>query len=79
MCHWGRTKRIGIKIPANVSCTGIARWKLAAIDGCLADIVWALQLAGLETAGSCCGHGRYPAGILLSDGRVLQIIPALPI
>ena len=38
-------------------------------DPCIANVVDALNLAGLTTMASCCGHGRRPASIALTDGR----------
>jgi len=38
-------------------------------DPCIAPLVLALNHGGLPTVWSCCGHGRRPAQIGLSDGR----------
>ena len=47
------------------------------IDFCIADLVAALNAAGIATIASCCGHrGKCPADILLEDGRVLTIANA---
>lgn len=43
-------------------------WK---IDACIAPIVKALNDGGVETVQSCCGHGRTPGRIDLTDGRIL--------
>jgi len=71
MCEWGTWLGIQIKIPAEQSFTGMDRWKLVKIDNCIADLVAALQNAGIDMRGSCCGHDQYPGCILLRDGRVL--------
>lgn len=38
-------------------------------DPCIADIVAALNAAGIATTVSCCGHGRRLGNITLRDGR----------
>ena len=43
------------------------------IDACIAPLVTALNLAGMTTTASCCGHGLIPGTIGLTDGRVLII------
>lgn len=43
------------------------------IDKCIADLVEALQTAGINMRGSCCGHGKGPGYISLEDGRMLSI------
>jgi hypothetical protein len=65
------TKIVRVRIPADLSCTTKARWKKVAIDDCIADIVEALQKAGINMRGSCCGHGRYPGWIHLENEMVL--------
>ena len=45
------------------------------IDGCVQQIVEALNAAGLETVASCCGHGKRPGNIALRDGREIIICP----
>lgn len=42
-------------------------------DPCIADLVRALNSAGLRTVASCCGHGRRPTIISLADGRELVV------
>ncbi len=39
--------------------------QVAGVDPCLADLVRALNHDGFQTVGSCCGHGRRPASIIL--------------
>lgn len=67
----GREIPVRVKIPADLSAEGVAisKWKL--IDACIADIVSALQTAGIDMRGSCCGHGKTLGDIQLQDGRVL--------
>jgi hypothetical protein len=73
MCSWGDTKLLQVLIPAHLSHTNEARWDTKAIDSCLADIVDALNGAGIYTVTSCCGHGRESGSIILHDGRELTI------
>ena len=73
MCKWGTWKKVRVKIPADLSSTGKGKWKVVGIDSCIADIVEALQSAGIDMRGSCCGHGKDLGDIHLQDGRVLVI------
>jgi hypothetical protein len=43
------------------------------IDLCIADIVAALNAAGIKTVASCCGHGQISGSVVLEDGRELII------
>ncbi len=43
------------------------------IDRCIADVVAALNAAGIETVASCCGHKEIDAEISLKDGRVVVV------
>lgn len=65
---------VRVRIPADLSCSGRARWKKVGIDACIAPIVGALQLAGINMRGSCCGHGERSGEIILEDGRTLFVI-----
>ena len=49
------------------------RGRIAFIDYCIADIVAALNAAGIETMASCCGHGKCPGDIILADGRNITV------
>lgn len=75
MCDWGATVNLRVRIPAESSHTGAARWDTKAIDRCLVPLVQALNDAGLYTAGCCCGHGKegQRAFIGLHDGTMLNI------
>ena len=44
-------------------------WKMRPVDRCIAPLVAALRSAGYETIGSCCGHGKRDATVMLADGR----------
>ena len=43
------------------------------IDPCIAPLINALNNGGIRTVASCCGHGRRPGNIALTDGRELVI------
>ncbi len=73
MCEHGTYKTVRVKIAADLSCTGKERWKVAVIDRCIASIVEALQRAGINMRGSCCGHGKIDGYIHLQEGRFLII------
>lgn len=46
----------------------------APIDPCIAQVVAALNDAGIPTTSSCCGHGNRPGTISLGDGREILIM-----
>lgn len=73
MCEWGTVEEVRVKIPADLSCSGQAHWKLAKIDACIAQLVGALQKGGVDMRCSCCGHGDDLGHINLQDGRVLVL------
>ncbi len=73
MCAHGTTAPVWVKVPADLSHTGQARWKLAQIDSCIAPLVKALQERGIDMRGSCCGHGKGDGSIELQDGTVIVI------
>ena len=73
MCEWGNWELVKVLVPADLSCTGKAHWKLAKIDKCIASIVQALNEAGIYTRGCCCGHNKKDGYIELQDGRILVI------
>jgi len=73
MCEWGTHTSLLVPMPADLSHTGAFRWAIKDIDSCIADIVQALNSAGVYTSNSCCGHGKAPGVIFLHDGRVLEV------
>ena len=73
MCEWGNTVNQMVLVPATLSCTGKSRWVIKAVDSCIADIVQALNDAGIYTANCCCGHGSRRGEIILQDGRILYV------
>ena len=74
MCEHGKTKKVYVKIPADLSNTGKEKWKYAKIDRCIAPIVGALQREGIDMRGSCCGHDSSVGDIHLQDGRIILIL-----
>lgn len=70
----GKRKTVSAKIPADLSRCGKEVWKPCWIDACLAPIINALQLAGVDMRGSCCGHGEQFGEIYLQDGRLLLVL-----
>lgn len=73
MCDHGNETPVRVKIAAELSHTGQPYWRTVGIDNCIADLVAALQAAGIDMLGSCCGHGEGDGSILLADGRELII------
>lgn len=37
-------------------------------DGAIRQMLYVLNLHGVHTVGSCCGHGRYPLSIIYNAG-----------
>ena len=66
----------GRKTYANQACVPI-NGKVQCIDWCIHQMVAALNAGGVETVGSCCGHGKMPGNIVLADGRVLVIFASM--
>lgn len=71
-CPCYEVTAVHAKIPADLSCNGQEKWKDCQIDKCIAPIVQALQEAGIDMRGCCCGHGE-DGNIFLQDGRILII------
>jgi len=74
VCKWGDCVDVRVRIAADMSCTGRAKWKKAKIDHCIAPLIKALQDGGVNMLGSCCGHGKREGYIHLDDGRSLLIL-----
>lgn len=74
MCQHGDSVSVYVHIDADLAADGREKWKLAAIDRCIAPLVSALQAEGINMRGSCCGHGSGVGEINLSDGRVLLVV-----
>ncbi len=43
------------------------------VDSCIAELISALNKAGIYTEASCCGHGIRPITVALTHGRWLII------
>jgi hypothetical protein len=71
-CPCRETLPVRVRIPADLSCTGKAKWKRVPIDKCIAPLVAAFQAFGIDMRGSCCGHGG-DGDIELQDGWILII------
>jgi hypothetical protein len=76
VAKWGDDVVLEVAIPADLSHTGLAYRKKMGIDRCIAPLVAALNAAGIETRGSCCGHGKGPGWIMLADRSELTIAEA---
>ena len=57
-----------VVIQASRSRDGLKREEEAWLDACIAPAVRALNAAGFETSGSCCGHGKTVPRVMLADG-----------
>ena len=53
------------------------RRRVEYVDFCVAEIVAALNAAGVPTNASCCGHGKANPYIVLWDDRIIEIWPSL--
>lgn len=75
MCEWGDTVHKFVLVPAedHHSQDGEPHWEYKPIDSCIAEIVDALNKAGIYTSGSCCAHGKGVGFISLHDGRQLFV------
>jgi len=72
-CPCRETIPVMVYLAPDLSCTGEARWREFGIDKCIAPLVKALQEAGVNMRGSCCGHGKGPGEITLADHSILTI------
>lgn len=58
MCEWGSSTDVILCKPREIS--GRIR---VSVDSCVADVVQLLNDNGIQTLGSCCGHGNGSAKI----------------
>ncbi|HEX6884182.1 MAG TPA: hypothetical protein VF530_12455 [Planctomycetota bacterium] len=72
MCH--ETAHLRLRIAACFEPTRGQEWRTLAIDGCIGSLVEALQAAGIDMLGSCCGHEKWEGYIHLADGRALLVL-----
>lgn len=73
MCKWGQTTLVRVIVPAHLSHSGETYVTGKAVDSCLADVIKDLNAAGIHTAGCCCGHGKGPGSIVLTNGIVIPL------
>ena len=73
MCEWGNTTLVKVRVPADLSAEQMKVWKWKPIDRCIAPVVSALQEAGIDMRGSCCGHRQRSGTILLQGGQELVL------
>ena len=73
MCEWGQTQPLWVKAHPDWERHIQNGRKLIGVDSCLASLISALNEAGIHTEACCCGHGKRPGNIILSDGRELII------
>jgi hypothetical protein len=73
MCAHGTDVLVRVRVPADLSSTGEAKWRDIGVDACIAPLVRALQEGGIDMRASCCGHGAGLGRIDLADGRTLLI------
>jgi hypothetical protein len=72
-CQGCETVMLNVHIQASHSHNGQGRWCEKPVDKCVADIVQALNDAGVLTVASCCGHGCQSGKIALLDGREISV------
>jgi hypothetical protein len=65
MCTWGTDAFVTLNRPREVSGRTVI-----AVDACIAPAVQRLNDEGLWTLGCCCGHGQYPAHVLIRPESV---------
>ena len=70
-CH--KEELVFVHIDKDLSCTGHEKIKPVKVDLCVIPFVNAFQQAGINMRASCCGHGKGPMRIDLSDGRIIKI------
>jgi len=67
-------------VMAVLSAKGVGAKKIRC-DVCIRDFLQTLNLYGIETVGSCCGHGRYPLTVIWKrvDGKYFELISGVNI
>jgi len=64
MCQKRNSKKVTLK-----------KNKVVRLDDCLACLILYLNIYGIKTIASCCGHGRYPITIIADfDGEKKDIM-----
>ena len=72
-CHsyngdFGTTKEVILPMLSSITPDGKKTYKDVAIDACIAPVIKHLWDKGVNTGGSCCGHGSMPPSIVLGAG-----------
>lgn len=72
-CHsyngdFGSTPEVRLKKLVSISPEGERNYKDVMIDTCIASVIQHLWDKGVNTGGSCCGHGNKPPSIVLGPG-----------
>lgn len=67
-CSYCGLRQVWVKAPH-----GIVVESYVYVDACIAPLVRALNVAGIMTTESCCGHGKENGVVFLQDGRILRI------
>jgi len=62
MCQWGKSKKIKLCQPNEIS-----KRTIVDVDYCIADIVQKLNNKKIRTLGCCCGHFKNPGEIIIED------------
>ena len=69
MCAWGINRPVTLAYQMLVS----GRTEVD-VDACLAPLIQALNDAGVQTVGCCCGHGRGQGSVLIQqDARIIEL------
>lgn len=48
-------------------------WHQVHVDACIADYVQKMNDVGIVTVGSCCGHGKSPATVLVARESIRRM------
>lgn len=64
MCQWGRSKKVKLCKPNEIS-----KRTIIDVDYCIADIVQKLNDKKIRTLGSCCGHFKNSGEIIIEDNN----------
>jgi hypothetical protein len=68
MCKWGTDTMLRLLVDKDVSYTKDFRVDDVKVDSCIALFIWNLNVNGVRTVNSCCGHGKGEGSIILASG-----------
>lgn len=72
MCSW--KCKIAVLVPISPKISGKPfHWDMRKIDMCIAPLIVRLNLKGVLTINSCCGHGESKGSVILWDGKEINI------